>query len=65
MKEWRSNCAAALMGAGSGLGGLLLAACRGNCSSCYGCIGGGLFGLVVLARTRQRKRSRKEPPWTG
>lgn len=24
-----------------------------------------LSGLLVLAQTRQRKRSRKELPWTG
>ena len=65
MKSWQTNCAAALLGAGSGLGGLLLAACRGSCSSCYGCVGGWIIGLVALAGSCRRKRARKEAPWTG
>ncbi len=55
MRDWRANGLWTLLGGGSSLGGLLLAACRGSCSSCYGCVGGGIFGLVVVCGARFRK----------
>jgi len=43
-----------LFGAGSGLGGLLLASgCSGACSACYGCVGTGVV-LTAAALIRGR-----------
>lgn len=52
---------ATLAGLGSGLGGLLLASCRGTCGSCGGCLGGGLLGLLILAGAFRAKQSPDGP----
>lgn len=58
MKRWRQRLSAAALGIGSGLGGLVLASCRGQCDSCCGCLGGGLLGLVALAGAWKRRAFR-------
>jgi hypothetical protein len=54
MAKHPEKLAWSLFGAGSGLGGLLLASgCRGVCGACYGCIGTGVV-LTAAALVRGR-----------
>ncbi len=58
MKNMRSKLYGTGIGVAGGLGGLLASAgCSGGgCTSCFGCVGGGVVVLAVTAYTRLKKK---------